>query len=92
MLYYLSFSPLNPTLLNRAFDLEKRQHLFANKVFQPPPSQTGLYGMGTVTDLGVDVQKAEDDIERKWSKKRADQLRYGGVGEEIEMEGLKRDL
>lgn len=58
----------------RAFDLEKRQHLFANNIIQPlQPDQVGFYGMGRVDDLGVDIQEAEDELEKKWSqKKRAD--------------------
>ena len=27
--------------------------------------------MGAVTDLGVDIQGAEDEIDRKWSKKQS---------------------
>ncbi|ORY34271.1 hypothetical protein BCR39DRAFT_575803 [Naematelia encephala] len=54
-----------------AHDLEKRQHLFSHGILSPlPPDQTGFYGMGAVTDLGVDIQQAEDQIEQKWSKKR----------------------
>lgn len=55
----------------RAFDLEKRQHLFANNIVQPlQPEQVGFYGMGRVDDLGVDIQKAEDELEKKWSQKQ----------------------
>ncbi|OXB34013.1 hypothetical protein LQV05_002113 [Cryptococcus neoformans] len=54
-----------------AFDLEKRQHLFANNIIQPlQPEQVGFYGMGQVDDLGVDIQKAEDELEKKWSQKQ----------------------
>ncbi|AFR98428.1 hypothetical protein C343_06406 [Cryptococcus neoformans C23] len=54
-----------------AFDLEKRQHLFANNIVQPlQPEQVGFYGMGRVDDLGVDIQKAEDELEKKWSQKQ----------------------
>ncbi|OXC67796.1 hypothetical protein AYX13_03691 [Cryptococcus neoformans] len=54
-----------------AFDLEKRQHLFANNIIQPlQPEQVGFYGMGRVDDLGVDIQKAEDELEKKWSQKQ----------------------
>ncbi|KAK8866100.1 hypothetical protein IAR55_001251 [Kwoniella newhampshirensis] len=53
-----------------AFDLEKRQHLFANNILKPlQPSQVGFYGMGRVDDLGIDIQKAEDEIDKKFSKK-----------------------
>jgi hypothetical protein len=44
--------------------------------------------MGTVTDMGVDVQKAEAEIEKKWSRKRVEELQGGGAGEEIELEKL----
>jgi hypothetical protein len=54
-------------LINRAFDMEKRQHLFSAGVIQPlQPAQVGFYGMGAVTDLGVDIQAAEKEIERKF--------------------------
>ncbi|KAL0241888.1 hypothetical protein I308_106062 [Cryptococcus tetragattii IND107] len=54
-----------------AFDLEKRQHLFANNIIRPlQPDQVGFYGMGRVDDLGVDIQKAEDELEKKWSQKK----------------------
>jgi len=54
----------------RAFDLEKRQHLFAKGIFPPLlPHQTGFYGSGIVTDLGVDIQKAEDEIDAEFSAK-----------------------
>ncbi|ORX37407.1 hypothetical protein BD324DRAFT_626069 [Kockovaella imperatae] len=53
-----------------AFDLEKRQHLFANEILKPlQPNQVGLFGMGSVTSADFDVQAAEDGLERKWSKK-----------------------
>ena len=56
--------------MRRAFDLEKRQHLFSNNVIPPlTRTQVGIFGMGAVTDLGVDIQAAEDELERKWSKK-----------------------
>jgi len=55
---------------SRAFDLEKRQHLFAKHIFPPlQPHQTGFYGSGIVTDLGVDIQKAEDEIDAEFSTK-----------------------
>ena len=58
------------TLIHRAFDLEKRQHLFANGIIQPlQPHQVGFYGSGSVSDLGVDIQKAEDMIDAKFSSK-----------------------
>jgi hypothetical protein len=57
-------------LMVRAFDLEKRQHLFANHIIPPlQPHQTGFYGSGIVTDLGVDIQKAEDEIDARFSAK-----------------------
>ncbi|OCF37642.1 hypothetical protein I316_00769 [Kwoniella heveanensis BCC8398] len=53
-----------------AFDLEKRQHLFANGIIKPlAPHQVGFYGMGKVDDLGVDIQRAEDELEKQWSRK-----------------------
>ncbi|WVF70297.1 hypothetical protein IAT40_005086 [Kwoniella sp. CBS 6097] len=53
-----------------AFDLEKRQHLFGNDIIKPlQPHQVGFYGMGTVDDLGVDIQRAEDELEMRWSQK-----------------------
>lgn len=56
----------------RAFDLEKRQHLFANGIIPKlQPGQVGFYGSGIVTDLGIDIQKAEDELEAKWSSKGA---------------------
>ena len=57
-------------IVRRAFDLEKRQHLFANHVLQPlQPDQVGIFGMGSVSDANIDIQAAEDELERKWSKK-----------------------
>ena len=54
--------------MTRAFDMEKRQHLFSAGVIQPlQPAQVGFYGMGAVTDLGVDIQAAEKEIERKFT-------------------------
>ncbi|WVN89115.1 uncharacterized protein L203_104331 [Cryptococcus depauperatus CBS 7841] len=55
-----------------AFDLEKRQHLFRNNIIKPlQPQDVGFYGMGRVDDLGIDIQKAEEEIEKKkWSQKR----------------------
>lgn len=51
----------------RAFDMEKRQHLFSAGVIEPlQPRQVGFYGMGAVHDLGVDIQAAEKEIERKF--------------------------
>jgi hypothetical protein len=48
--------------------MEKRQHLFASGVIKPlQPHQVGFYGMGAVTDLGVDIQGAEKEIERKFT-------------------------
>lgn len=71
-----SASPLSPAssqfekLIIRAFDLEKRQHLFANDIIKPlQPHQVGFYGSGSVNDLGVDIQKAEDMIDAKFSSK-----------------------
>lgn len=57
-------------LTGRAFDLEKRQHLFANGIIKPlERHQVGFYGSGIITDVGVDIQKAEDEIDAKWSAK-----------------------
>lgn len=57
-------------ITNRAFDMEKRQHLFANRIIQPlKPDQVGFYGMGLVNDLGIDIQGAEDEIDRRFSQK-----------------------
>lgn len=50
--------------------MEKRQHLFANGIIKPlQPHQVGFYGSGIVNDLGVDIQKAEDLIDEKFSAK-----------------------
>ena len=58
----------------RAFDMEKRQHLFSAGVIQPlQPAQVGFYGMGAVTDLGVDIQAAEKEIERKFATTAGDE-------------------
>ncbi len=64
---------------HRAFDLEKRQHLFANGILKPlKRDQVGIFGMGSVSDAGVDIQAAEDESEKKWSKKKS--VMDGGVG------------
>ncbi|KIR59133.1 hypothetical protein I314_05117 [Cryptococcus bacillisporus CA1873] len=64
-----------------AFDLEKRQHLFANNIIRPlQPDQVGFYGMGRVDDLGVDIQKAEDELEKKWSQKKRPEDESGELG------------
>jgi hypothetical protein len=48
--------------------MEKRQHLFSAGVIEPlKPHQVGFYGMGSVSDVGVDIQSAEKEIERKFS-------------------------
>lgn len=48
--------------------MEKRQHLFSAGVIQPlKPREVGFYGMGAVSDVGVDIQTAEKEIERKFS-------------------------
>jgi hypothetical protein len=53
---------------DRAFDMEKRQHLFSAGVIQPlKPHQVGFYGMGSVSDVGVDIQGAEKEVEQKFS-------------------------
>ena len=55
---------------HRAFDLEKRQHLFATNVLKPlAPREVGIFGMGAVSDVGVDLQAAEEELEKEWSKK-----------------------
>ncbi|TYJ52735.1 hypothetical protein B9479_006669 [Cryptococcus floricola] len=72
-----------------AFDMEKRQHLFAHNIIQPLlPSQVGFYGMGRVDDLGVDIQRAEDELEVQWSRKKgeedaADADAGAGAGERV---------
>jgi hypothetical protein len=59
--------------MTRAFDMEKRQHLFSAGVIKPlQPAQVGFYGMGAVTDLGVDIQAAEKEIERKFTSTAGD--------------------
>lgn len=53
----------------RAFDLEKRQHLFHHRVLKPlPPNMVGLWGTGSIHDVNVDIQAAEAEIERKWAE------------------------
>lgn len=53
--------------MSRAFDMEKRQHLFSAGVIPPlKPHQVGFYGMGSVSDVGVDIQAAEKEIEQKF--------------------------
>lgn len=48
--------------------MEKRQHLFSAGVIQPlQPREVGFYGMGAVSDVGVDIQTAEKEIERKFT-------------------------
>ncbi|ODN90207.1 hypothetical protein L198_06225 [Cryptococcus wingfieldii CBS 7118] len=67
-----------------AFDMEKRQHLFAHNIIQPLlPSQVGFYGMGRVDDLGVDIQRAEDELEVKWSRKKGEED-AADAGEKLE--------
>jgi hypothetical protein len=71
-------------LMIRAFDMEKRQHLFSAGVIQPlQPAQVGFYGMGAVTDLGVDIQAAEKEIERKFAS-------TAGDGEVHELKDMRR--
>lgn len=61
---------------DRAFDMEKRQHLFSAGVIKPlEPHQVGFYGMGSVSDLGVDIQSAEKEIEQKYSLDKETQLK-----------------
>ena len=53
---------------HRAFDLEKRQHLFHHGVLKPlPPNMVGLWGTGSIHDVGVDIHAAEAVIERTWA-------------------------
>jgi len=73
-MWYVS-SDHNPTLgimaeyRDRAFDLEKRQHLFANQVLKPlKRDEAGFFGMGAVSKVGVDIHQAEEEIEMKWSR------------------------
>jgi hypothetical protein len=74
-------------LMDRAFDMEKRQHLFSAGVIQPlQPRQVGFYGMGAVTDLGVDIQAAEKEIERKFANITEEQA--GGPAFELRGPGL----
>lgn len=86
---YVYFSPFLPyrfpcgparlTTCDRAFDMEKRQHLFSTGVIKPlQPHQVGFYGMGSVSDLGVDIQSAEKEIEQK----------FGGAAQESEKKEL----
>lgn len=50
--------------------MEKRQHLFSAGVLKPlPPHQTGFYGMGIITDVGVDIQAAEKEIDSQFSQR-----------------------
>jgi len=64
--------------------MEKRQHLFSAGVIQPlQPAQVGFYGMGAVTDLGVDIQAAEKEIERKFTA-------TAGDGESHELKDMGR--
>lgn len=59
--------------------MEKRQHLFSAGVIKPlPPRQVGFYGMGAVHDLGVDIQAAEKEIERKFGSEYVDGDAQGG--------------
>ncbi len=72
---------------DRAFDLEKRQHLFANNVLHPlKRDEAGIFGMGAVTDLGVDVKAAEEELEKKWSRKKEGLKGIDGV-----QDGLGRE-
>ena len=72
--------------------MEKRQHLFANRIISPlPPSQVGIFGMGRVTELDMQLQKAEDELEKKWSQK-GDHHHFSGItgdeGPSIELKGM----
>ncbi|WVR06044.1 hypothetical protein IAU60_003072 [Kwoniella sp. DSM 27419] len=72
-----------------AFDMEKRQHLFGNQIIKPlPPSQVGFYGMGSVDDLGVDIQKAEDELEKQWSRKKRKEVNEDAAILEVKGAGL----
>ena len=89
-MYVPSYHFLAQALMKRAFDMEKRQHLFSAGVIQPlQPRQVGFYGMGAVTDLGVDIQAAEKEIERKFANTTVDvagrpafELKGPGMGSE----------
>lgn len=73
-------------MMRRAFDMEKRQHLFSAGVIQPLQShQVGFYGMGSVNDVGVDIQTAEKEIERKFSLE-------GSITEEMSGSREKKEL
>jgi len=70
-----------------SFDMEKRQHLFAAGVIQPlQPHQVGFYGMGSVSDIGIDIQAAEKEIERKWAVENEGKMGLG-EGEKVEVRG-----
>lgn len=76
-------------LTHRAFDLEKRQHLFANGIIKPlERNQVGFYGSGIITDVGVDIQKAEDEIDAKWSAKATKDRQGDDAILELKGEGL----
>jgi hypothetical protein len=74
--------------------MEKRQHLFSAGVIHPlQPKQVGFYGMGAVHDLGVDIQAAEKEIERKFgsdyiSVEEKGNLSETGSGAAFELKGM----
>lgn len=75
--------------LARAFDMEKRQHLFSAGVLKPlPPHQTGFYGMGIITDVGVDIQAAEKEIDSKFSQRNKDNAGSDDVTLNIKGRGI----
>ncbi|WWC86434.1 uncharacterized protein L201_001311 [Kwoniella dendrophila CBS 6074] len=75
-----------------AFDLEKRQHLFSAGIIKPLlPNQVGFYGMGKVDDLGIDIQKAEQEIDKKFSQRKSDSGSDGKGIFEIKGKGLGVD-
>lgn len=66
--------------------MEKRQHLFSAGVIQPlQPHQVGFYGMGSVNDVGVDIQTAEKEIERKFSLEGSASAGEGSAREKKEL-------
>lgn len=79
--------PLTTLHHSRAFDMEKRQHLFSNGIVKPlNPNQVGFYGMGSINDLGVDIQGAEDEIDREFSRKKLAQGKHATM--ELRGEGI----
>lgn len=69
--------------------MEKRQHLFSAGVLKPlPPHQTGFYGMGIITDVGVDIQAAEKEIDSKFSQRSKDKAGSDDAALDIKGRGI----